>query len=317
MSGSKNVFDIKDAFYNPDNKQNQFVETDNVKAYGELNKLNPVAKQTYESKGIDLSGGSGGTIYWNPSGTAIPTTNGEQYSSETDLGHEMAHGYDANRGLMNNTKINGLKWNEYSASYRENLMRTELGLPLRTYYGTHDIDNSPIQIPLLDSNNQPISLQDINNNDMHKFFSFAICLLLSGCNTIRNFKSVEYKTHQGHKLVLLIPKGYILTRELEGLDDGYKYKDSSIIYITYGSLGGDNYYNIEDANKQDSLLYIISVGETLILSGIDENGLYWKNHQYDRYSIGYKNVHKEKKAIYDKSVDSFKIILPDQHINNK
>ena len=155
LSSSKNVFDIKHVSANP-SKQDEFRSSDTKKAHAEQIKGDPQVYNVYQKAGIDISGGSGGSIYWDPRGVNLNTTTGVQSSAETDLAHEMAHGYDADRGALNNTEINGLEQSEYNASYRENLIRGELNVPLRASYGTHDENKNPIQIPLLDARSQPI-----------------------------------------------------------------------------------------------------------------------------------------------------------------
>jgi hypothetical protein len=92
--------------------------------------------KSLQAVGINLNGGSGGTISWNPSGVVLPTVNGGQTNATTDLAHEMFHGRDANRGLLNGTILNGYKKDEWQAVYRENVLRGQLGQPLRTNYGT-------------------------------------------------------------------------------------------------------------------------------------------------------------------------------------
>lgn len=86
--------------------------------------------------GIDLSGGSGGVISWNPNGSILATLNGGTISEETDLAHEMFHALDANRGLLDKRSYNGLERSEWQAVYRENILRGQLNRPLRTYYIT-------------------------------------------------------------------------------------------------------------------------------------------------------------------------------------
>ena len=85
--------------------------------------------------------GDGGTIFWN--------------GSTIQLGHELAHAHDSNYGLLDSrpTKINGefVTIREARAVYRENLMRRQLGMRLRTRYG----DGQPAR--LLDANNNPIN----------------------------------------------------------------------------------------------------------------------------------------------------------------
>ena len=85
---------------------------------------------------MNLAGGSGGTMYWDPVGSALPTTAGIKTAPFADLAHEMFHGLDANRGLLDDRayldpKVDRAEW---QAVYRENTMRSQLGMPLRTHY---------------------------------------------------------------------------------------------------------------------------------------------------------------------------------------
>lgn len=154
LSTSGNIFEIKSITENPKNRT-EFVASDNVKASGEIIKSNPGMAKSYQDRKIDVEGGSGGTIYWNTSGVPLPTTAGTQTNATTDLAHEMGHGYDANRGVSSSFRINNLSTDEYQASYRENIIRKQMGLPLRTTYGTTDENSNPIQVPLLDENSEP------------------------------------------------------------------------------------------------------------------------------------------------------------------
>lgn len=124
--------------------------TDVLKASADaLKSKNLTAKEVYEKRGKDLTGGS---VYWDPNGVSLPTTAGLQYSSETDL----AHGYDANRGMLDNSIINDLRVEEWQAVYRENVIRSELNLPYRLDYGTKDENHNPLSVPVLDNQLKPI-----------------------------------------------------------------------------------------------------------------------------------------------------------------
>ena len=107
-------------------------------AMADINTSNKLKDNLIEKNGI----GSGGTITWTEEGMRIPTTTGDNTSAEIILGHEMAHALDANRGKSDRTinetskKVGeNFSRNEWQAVYRENLIRSELGLPLRTHYG--------------------------------------------------------------------------------------------------------------------------------------------------------------------------------------
>jgi RHS repeat-associated protein len=115
--------------------------------------------------------GSGGTILFAPNNSLSGTdTNGNNSVSPfIMLGHEMAHGKDANRGMLYpgdilgsyNPSHNGLLKREWRAVYYENIVRGQLGLPLRAYYKLNfNLDNSTFSSSgprLLDSQNNPIN----------------------------------------------------------------------------------------------------------------------------------------------------------------
>ncbi|MCD4790158.1 MAG: hypothetical protein K8R37_09185, partial [Bacteroidales bacterium] len=102
------------------------------------------------SLGNGIVGGSGGKIFWNLNGTSLLTTSGAQTNPITDLAHEsVGHGIDANRGTMNDTEVDGLSMNEWQATRRENIIRSQMkNTPLRTIYRLKDGK----QIRLLDAN---------------------------------------------------------------------------------------------------------------------------------------------------------------------
>lgn len=86
------------------------------------------------SAGTNLNGGAGGTISWDPSGSVLPTTAGGKSNGVTDLAHEMFHAQDSNRGLLDTRLESGIKRDEWQAVYRENILRMQLGEPLRSHY---------------------------------------------------------------------------------------------------------------------------------------------------------------------------------------
>lgn len=114
---------------------NKFTPSDVYRAYGAQHKAdNTVAYQILGASSFE--GGSGGKIFWRPSGVSLPTTNGYSNDPAVVLGHEISHAFDANAGRMSDKIVDGLERNEWQAVYRENLTRQDLGLPLRTHYGS-------------------------------------------------------------------------------------------------------------------------------------------------------------------------------------
>lgn len=58
----------------------------------------------------------------------------ERTNQATDLAHEMFHALDANRGLLDHREEKGIPRKDWQAVYRENILRGQMGLPLRTHY---------------------------------------------------------------------------------------------------------------------------------------------------------------------------------------
>ncbi len=115
----------------------KFIANNAIKAYANQIQTDPAQAGTFQAiqnAGINLAGGSGGIILWNPSGATLPTLNGSGANGTTDLAHEMFHALDSNRGLLDNRIEQGIKRDEWQAVYRENLLRSQLGSPLRTHY---------------------------------------------------------------------------------------------------------------------------------------------------------------------------------------
>jgi RHS repeat-associated protein len=105
----------------------------------------------------------GGTIQWNPTGNGESTY--EQSSPgkviaklakrpDINLLHELAHAWDNMAGLLTNeqTSYKGLKVSEWTGVRTENMIRKEMGLPLRTHYGVIENNGGPSYPPLLDLN---------------------------------------------------------------------------------------------------------------------------------------------------------------------
>ena len=127
LSSSNNTFTIVRG------DEDKFQASNIINAYGmeRIVRFDPYV----ESKGIEsVLGGSGGIIVWNPNGVLLPTTQGLTKTPFADLAHEMFHALDANRGLLTDEKTFSIKNNEWQAVYRENTLRSQAGLPLRTHY---------------------------------------------------------------------------------------------------------------------------------------------------------------------------------------
>ena len=122
-----------------------------------------------------------------------------------------------------------------------------------------------------------------------------------------------------------IPKGYdlkIYSITVEN-ENQYLYSDSSMIYLTnfkntpnYKNIlyTNDSIFNfrfqnqelIKGINELSDKESIKILPDTFELSGIDKDSLYWKDIKFDKISIGYKKISKEKKDMFDGALKSFK-----------
>lgn len=163
LQSSSNVFTIKSG------ATNEFKPDSPSKAGANLTEVQAATGNTTGSTG------SGGTMFWNSSSTSggFDLSGGRTRPAYISLGHEMGHGSDANQGLLHfssdytngvtgvqyQSTFQGLLKSEWRAVYRENLIRGQAGVPLRTNYG---IDMStgtalPAGPRLLDATNQPLN----------------------------------------------------------------------------------------------------------------------------------------------------------------
>ncbi|MDR1006170.1 MAG: hypothetical protein LBL74_04825 [Bacteroidales bacterium] len=159
LETSKNVFNIQKS------EKNQFdVSTspkDALKGFSiqYLTDQSPQSSLVLQHLGADYfsdMSGAGGDILWNPNGSLQYTADGKLSSNPTtDLGHELFHALDANRGLMDDRIYDGLPRNEWQASYGENLLRQELGVPFRVSYPRNEANGTQTHIGQL-KNNKPI-----------------------------------------------------------------------------------------------------------------------------------------------------------------
>ena len=131
------------------------------------------AKPTDELGATTEGKGSGGIILWDPSskeGGETAYVGPEFRDSEIGLAHELfGHGLQYKRGTikrdtyLQNTQNAGEEgsYNEIDASHRENIIRSAMGMPLRTHYdgrkpdpqNPNDRDRDiPIRINILQGN---------------------------------------------------------------------------------------------------------------------------------------------------------------------
>jgi RHS repeat-associated protein len=124
---------------------NDFVASNLVAAYANQTRTDPTMEALLSTISPErFQGGSGGKIKWNPN-AMIWILNSKGHSKRSGgneivlLAHELFHARGANRGLLDSRNDHGgLKRSEWQATYKENIIRQQLGLPLRSHYGEQD-----------------------------------------------------------------------------------------------------------------------------------------------------------------------------------
>jgi RHS repeat-associated protein len=157
LQGSKNNFTIVKSSEN----RFDYNPAQRIAAFANQLKTDPSLAPTLAvTPPSAMAGGAGGVIKWNPNGGAhVFVLGGAQDNNPTtNLMHELFHGRDANRGLLDGRIHMGLKYDEWQASYKENIVRGQLGVPLREYYRVQDSGGNFTPLPprLLDASNKPI-----------------------------------------------------------------------------------------------------------------------------------------------------------------
>lgn len=162
LQNSSNMFTIKSG-------NNAFKPKSLIAAGANLSEIQSATGE------VAYSSGSGGTIYWDSNSTrgGLDLTGSTARPAYIGLGHEMGHASDSNKGILHYSSDytnpltgatyysthQGLLKSEWRAVYRENLIREQSGIPLRTHYG-YDITTGvphPIGPRLLNSSNRPIN----------------------------------------------------------------------------------------------------------------------------------------------------------------
>ena len=156
LCSSSNVFNIKQQ---DEVKSSEFIACNNIKAYARNNESFLDNYQLFIDHGFYP--GTGGDIMWRPDGYDIVTEKGLQNNPVYQLLHELCHSYDANFGMMDETKFNGLPLKEWNACINANCIGSYMGFPKQTIYGGQcDEFGNHIQgtgVSLFDSKGNPIN----------------------------------------------------------------------------------------------------------------------------------------------------------------
>jgi len=157
LQGSKNTFTIVNG---QGTNKFDYNSSQRLAAYANQIKTDPSYTDVLANTPASaMQGGAGGIIRWSPSGGKVWVIGGKQDNDPTiNLLHELSHGSDSNRGLLDERNYKGISRSEWQATYRENTIRQQMGLPLREYYRSQVNGETVTPLPprLLDNNNKPI-----------------------------------------------------------------------------------------------------------------------------------------------------------------
>lgn len=147
-------------------------------------------------------------------------------------------------------------------------------------------------------------------------YLIALIFFIISCKNINKSTTVKYKTEYNRKIgkigklrfSMKIPSNHTVLSYYAGGEwnaKEYWYKDSSVIYIT--SEKGIHTLNYENLTKnEENFMKRFLSKDTLTFSDTTQNGKFWKDVKLEHISIGYTNVPKEKKELFDKALKSLK-----------
>lgn len=152
---------------------------------------------------------------------------------------------------------------------------------------------------------------------MNKF----ICLIISAfvlisCKNTANLTAVKFKTILNNSdgkskkvnVSMKIPHNYTIKSYFAGNEwnaKEYWYADSSVIYITSEKgIHTLNYENVRRIKGAAATRFLSK--DTMSLTGKTQKNLYWKDIKLKELNIGYTNVPKNKKELFDKALESIK-----------
>lgn len=151
---------------------------------------------------------------------------------------------------------------------------------------------------------------------MKSLFLLILVLLMNACISSEGFVQEKYTffNHDSEEVnfKIKIPKNYSDKKIIvggHGREYQYWYPDSSVIYVSSDeysiSLNEENIGSQKGADAERLMAQAESTD--LILEGKVDN-LYWKEVILkEEIKLGYKGVSKERKALFDKAVESFSL----------
>lgn len=156
-----------------------------------------------------------------------------------------------------------------------------------------------------------------------------LALFVMSCISSQDVTTIRYKKTSSEEACregvysMKIPDGYNLITLVGGHNEEekqYIYPDSAAIYVTDFRASTLNYDNIKSLGDSIASKRLESTElraeisrslgkeytpDTLILHGVTDTGLYWKDIKMGCLSIGYVNVSEQRKIEFNKALASF------------
>lgn len=155
-------------------------------------------------------------------------------------------------------------------------------------------------------------------------YIILLLLFFTSCGSLTELKMLNCKI-EGVKYKIKVPKGYELY-EYSTIEENMvqlMYSDSSCIYLgspdmtpnktniksvndSIYSLRFQNSFLAEDVNKSLGFKLITIRPDTLDIAGQDSVGLLWRDVIIRDICVGYKNVKKSNKLLFDNAINSLR-----------
>ena len=137
-----------------------------------------------------------------------------------------------------------------------------------------------------------------------KCFVFILILSIIACSVNNQFYVTKFESYK-----IKVPKGYVNHKVISGnhgKELQFWYKDSMLFYFgnEYG-ISTPNSYNINNNQQMRNIkTKELLENDTFNLEGTTYNNFVWRECNYKNITIGYMNVPKDKKEIFDKAINS-------------
>jgi hypothetical protein len=141
----------------------------------------------------------------------------------------------------------------------------------------------------------------------YKFF--IVVLAVSSCSVIKglSYKHFSYTVNDKQKkLVFQLPKGPVEEKYRIGENDAkeqfYYFGDGSVFYVARNIT-----WQTINKFRIDKLAGLNDPKDARVFNGKDNDGLHWKEIQFEGFSIGYGYVAPDRAGLFNEALNSVKI----------